>query len=54
VNIRDTLRDLVGRVALVREALIDGDTEFAADLLRDLELDVATVLERVERNTDLA
>ncbi len=45
----EVLRDALRRVALVREALIDGDTEFAADLLRDLELDVATALERLKR-----
>ena len=54
MNIRDILRDLVGRVTLARESLIDGDSAFAADLLRDLELDIASLLERVERNKDAA
>lgn len=43
----DVLRNLLGRVQIARDAIADGDTFYAADVLADLEHDVAAALERL-------
>lgn len=44
VTVHDLLRD---RVVTIREALADGDTDYAADLAADLEHDLAGALEHL-------
>jgi hypothetical protein len=43
------LRDVLARITRVVEALRDGDHQFAIDTLEDLESDLWSVIERLDR-----
>lgn len=45
----EALRDAHARVTRVLEAIADGDTGFAAQVLDDLAADLWRVIERLER-----
>jgi hypothetical protein len=44
----DLLRDALCRIVVARDALADGDLPYCADLLRDLETDLADAIARWE------
>jgi hypothetical protein len=44
MSLRDVLRDAVARVIAICEALEFGDIDLAADIARDLELDLVSAM----------
>lgn len=48
MTLYEALRDALARITAAREAIGDGDSYYACEILFDLEVDLAGIIERRE------